>query len=116
MFDVKARRSFTDEFKREAVALLQTSGRPLMQIASELGIQPSMLKARGSESFDLQTNLTLLLFEYAQDEVVQLTRNLVTVLFRPVMHCKENILQTHAQGGEPVIDAGRYLFVVVTLH
>jgi transposase len=40
----KARRSFTDEFKREAVALLQASGRPLMQIASELGIQPSMLR------------------------------------------------------------------------
>jgi transposase len=40
----KVRRSFTDEFKREAVALLQTSGRPLIQIASELGIQPSMLR------------------------------------------------------------------------
>jgi transposase len=40
----KVRRRFTDEFKREAVALLQTSGRPLMQIASELGIQPSMLR------------------------------------------------------------------------
>jgi transposase len=40
----KARRSFTDEFKREAVALLQASGRPLMQIATELGIQPSMLR------------------------------------------------------------------------
>jgi transposase len=35
----KARRSFTDEFKREAVALLQTSGRPLIQIASDLGIR-----------------------------------------------------------------------------
>jgi transposase len=40
----KPRRSFTDEFKREAVALLQSSGRPLMQIAGELGIQPSMLR------------------------------------------------------------------------
>jgi transposase len=40
----KARRSFTDEFKREAVALLASSGRPLMQIAEELGIQPSMLR------------------------------------------------------------------------
>ena len=40
----KPRRSFTDEFKREAVALLQSSGRPLMQIADELGIQPSMLR------------------------------------------------------------------------
>jgi transposase len=37
-------RRFTDEFKREAVALLQTSGRPLIQIAHELGIQPSMLR------------------------------------------------------------------------
>ncbi len=40
----KVRRSFTDEFKREAVALLQRSGRPLMQIAGELGLQPSMLR------------------------------------------------------------------------
>ena len=40
----KLRRSFTDEFKREAVALLQSSGRPLMQIADELRIQPSMLR------------------------------------------------------------------------
>ena len=40
----EARRSYTDEFKREAVALLASSGRPLMQIAEELGIQPSMLR------------------------------------------------------------------------
>src|SRR3954452_19056582 len=38
------RRHFTDEFKREAVALLASSGRPLIQIASELGIAPSMLR------------------------------------------------------------------------
>jgi transposase len=38
------RRRFTDEFKREAVALLESSGRPLGQIAQELGIQPSMLR------------------------------------------------------------------------
>ena len=31
------RRHFTDEFKMEAVALLASSGRPLIQIASELG-------------------------------------------------------------------------------
>jgi hypothetical protein len=40
----KTRREFTPEFKREAVALLQSSGRPQMQIVAELGIQPSMLK------------------------------------------------------------------------
>jgi len=38
------RRLFTDEFKREAVALLESSGRPLEPVAKELGIQPSMLR------------------------------------------------------------------------
>ena len=38
------RRHFTDEFKREAVALLVSSGRPLRRIASELGVSPSMLR------------------------------------------------------------------------
>lgn len=40
----KVRRSFTDEFKQEAVSLLVSSGRPLTQVARELGIQPSMLR------------------------------------------------------------------------
>ena len=39
----QGRRHFTDEFKQEAIALLVSSGRPLSQIASELGISPSML-------------------------------------------------------------------------
>ena len=41
----KTRREFAPEFKREAVALLESSGRPLTRVASELGIQPSMLRA-----------------------------------------------------------------------
>ena len=41
----QTRRAFTDEFKREAVSLLAGSGRPLTQVATELGIQPSMLRA-----------------------------------------------------------------------
>jgi transposase len=40
----QGRRHFTDEFKREAVALLVSSGRPLSRIASKLGISPSMLR------------------------------------------------------------------------
>jgi transposase len=40
----QARRQFTDDFKREAVALLVSSGRPLTQIARELGIAASMLR------------------------------------------------------------------------
>ena len=38
------RRHVTDEFKTEAVALLASSGRPLAQIAGELGLSPSMLR------------------------------------------------------------------------
>ena len=33
----KTRREFAPEFKREAVALLESSGRPLIQTAAELG-------------------------------------------------------------------------------
>jgi transposase len=40
-----ARRQFTHEFKRDAVGLLASSGRPLSQIAQELGIAASMLRA-----------------------------------------------------------------------
>ncbi|WP_081506044.1 transposase [Azospirillum lipoferum] len=40
----KTRRSFTDEFKREAVALLEGSGRPLEHVARELGLQASVLR------------------------------------------------------------------------
>ena len=38
------RRQFTDEFKREAVFLLASSGQPLLQIVSELGVSPAMLR------------------------------------------------------------------------
>ena len=40
----KMRREFTPEFKQDAVALLESSGRLLMQIATELGISPFMLR------------------------------------------------------------------------
>ena len=38
------KRRFTDEFKREAVALWETSGRPQTEVANELGIVPTMLR------------------------------------------------------------------------
>jgi transposase len=40
----KSRREFSPELKREAVALLESNGRPLMQVATEVGISPSMLR------------------------------------------------------------------------
>ena len=39
------KRVFAPEFKRETVALLERSGRPLAHIAAEVGIMPSMLQA-----------------------------------------------------------------------
>lgn len=33
----RTRRKFTDEFKRDAVELVRTSGRPIAQFADELG-------------------------------------------------------------------------------
>lgn len=38
------KRYFTAEFKREAVALWETSGRTQTEVAGELGIMPTMLR------------------------------------------------------------------------
>jgi len=38
------KRRFTDEFKRDAVALWETSGRLQTEVAAELGIMPTMLR------------------------------------------------------------------------
>jgi transposase len=40
----KRKRRFTEEFKREAVALWETSGRLQTEVAGELGIMPTMLR------------------------------------------------------------------------
>jgi transposase-like protein len=37
----RTRRQFTAEFKRDAVELVRTSGRPIAEIARELGIYDS---------------------------------------------------------------------------
>ena len=41
---ITTKRQFTNEFKREAVALWETSGRMQTEIARELGIMPTMLR------------------------------------------------------------------------
>jgi transposase len=40
----RTRRTLTDEFKAETVALLGSSGRPLPQMSRELGIEQSVLR------------------------------------------------------------------------
>jgi transposase len=38
------RRAFTPEFKQEAVRLVLASGRPVSQVARELGVRPDQLR------------------------------------------------------------------------
>jgi transposase len=53
-----ARHQYTDEFKREAVGLLASSGRPLSQIAGELGISAARLRAWRNRSGGSQAGST----------------------------------------------------------
>jgi transposase len=39
----RPRRQFSDEFKRDAVELVRTTGRPIAQVADELGLYDSTL-------------------------------------------------------------------------
>jgi transposase len=39
----KNQRTYTEEFKREAVRLMETSGKPVAQIARDLGVNDSVL-------------------------------------------------------------------------
>jgi len=41
----KTRRKFSLEFKREAVSLLQSSGKPVTQISRELGVHENVLRS-----------------------------------------------------------------------
>src|SRR5215217_3815076 len=45
----KTRRRFTSEFKSEAVELLAEGGKPLQQVAAELGVHADQLRARRNE-------------------------------------------------------------------
>ncbi len=42
----RPRRRFSDEFKRDAVEIVRTSGKPIRQVANELGIYDSTLGNR----------------------------------------------------------------------
>jgi len=53
------RRDFTDEFKREAVSLLRVSGRPLTQVAAELGLQPSVLRRWRGPADEVRSGATV---------------------------------------------------------
>ena len=85
----KTRREFSPEFKRETVALLEGSGRPLMQVAAEVGISPSMLRnwravVRGGRARSRATMSSPSPLPSPADQAVQITR-LKRALDRPRM-------------------------------
>jgi len=52
---MEERRTYTSEFKQEAVALSRTTDKTVVQIALELGIRPKLLYRWRSESAKLDT-------------------------------------------------------------
>ena len=77
----RQRRSFTAEFKREAVKLAEQPGRSLSAVARELGVQRSVLKhwVENFASGRYEKNTTLPLKSLQQQENEQLRRELAKV-------------------------------------
>lgn len=74
----KKYRQFSEEFKIEALKLLESSGKPISQIERELGISPGLLgKWKKRYQLDKITgSLTASDFEAAQKEIRHLKREL----------------------------------------
>ena len=77
----RQRRSFTPEFKREAVKLAEHPGRSLSAVARELGVQRSVLKhwVENFASGKYEKSTTLTLKSAQQQENEQLRRELAKV-------------------------------------
>jgi transposase len=74
----KVQKTYTAEFKREAVQLVQTSGKPIVQVARELGISDTSihqwrkeLTEHGPEAFPGSGHQTI-----QEEEVRRLKREL----------------------------------------
>ena len=69
------RRQFTDEFKCEAVRLIRESGRPVAQVARELGISDNVLYRWRTEQQQVESQgRTRQAVRAEQDELTRLTR------------------------------------------
>ena len=69
------RRRFTDEFKLEAVRLIRKSGRPVAQVARELGISDNVLYRWRSEQQQIESQGgTRQSVRTEQDELTRLKR------------------------------------------
>jgi len=69
------RRQFTDAFKSEAVRLTQESGRPVAQVARDLGISDNVLYRWRTEQQQVESQgRTRQAVRAEQDELTRLTR------------------------------------------
>ena len=69
------RRQFTDAFKSEAVRLTRESGRPVAQVARELGISDNVLYRWRTEQHQVESQArTRQAVRAEQDELTRLTR------------------------------------------
>ena len=74
------RRQFTDAFKSEAVRLTRESGRPVAQVARELGISDNVLyRWRGEQQQVESQGCTRQSMRAVQDELAQLRRENATL-------------------------------------
>jgi transposase len=72
---ITTRRQFTDAFKVEAVRLTRESGRPVAQLARELGISDTVLYRWRSEQQQVESQgRTRLTVRAEQDELTRLKR------------------------------------------
>ncbi len=72
---ILTRRQFTDAFKSEAVRLIRESGRPVAQVARELGIGDNLLyRWRGEQRQVEAQGQTRQSMRVGQDELARLKR------------------------------------------
>lgn len=80
MSEDKPRRQYSDEYKSEAVRLVANSGKPLTQVARELGLNANMLQRWVREEREAQaTGTTRSSVKTEQEEIARLRRELARV-------------------------------------
>ncbi len=80
MSEQKTRRQYSDEYKSEAVRLVRESGKPLSQVARELGLNDNMLHRWSREERGAQAaGKTRGEVKVDQEELARLRRELARV-------------------------------------
>lgn len=80
MSEKQTRKHYSDEYKSEAVRLVRESGKPLSQVARELGINDNMLHRWSREERDAEaTGKTRGDVKADQEELARLRRELARV-------------------------------------